>query len=100
MQSYLAIVKNVLDRGERKDNRTGIRTKAIAGTFFEHNMQEGFPLLTTKKIPFRLVASELEFFIKGITDKERLLARITIFETNGARLIVCLIVMMLRRRQR
>lgn len=75
MQSYLAIVKNVLDRGERKDNRTGIRTKAIAGTFFEHNMQEGFPLLTTKKIPFRLVASELEFFIKGITDKERLLAR-------------------------
>ena len=75
MQSYLAIVKNVLDHGERKDNRTGIRTKAIAGTFFEHNMQEGFPLLTTKKIPFRLVDSELEFFIKGITDKERLLAR-------------------------
>ena len=75
MQSYLAIVKNVLDHGERKDNRTGIRTKAMAGTFFEHNMQEGFPLLTTKKIPFRLVASELEFFIKGITDKERLLAR-------------------------
>jgi thymidylate synthase len=75
MQSYLAIVKNVLDRGERKDNRTGIRTKAIAGTFFEHDMQEGFPLLTTKKIPFRLVASELEFFIKGVTDKERLLAR-------------------------
>lgn len=75
MQSYLAIVKNVLDHGERKDNRTGIRTKAIAGTFFEHDMQEGFPLLTTKKIPFRLVASELEFFIKGITDKERLLAR-------------------------
>jgi thymidylate synthase len=36
---------------------------------FEHDMQEGFPLLTTKKVPFRLVASELEFFIKGITDK-------------------------------
>lgn len=38
-------------------------------------MQSGFPLLTTKKVPFRLVASELEFFIKGITDKERLLER-------------------------
>ena len=75
MQAYLKIIKQVLDHGERKDNRTGIRTKAIAGAFFEHNMQEGFPLLTTKKIPFRLVASELEFFIKGITDKERLLAR-------------------------
>ena len=75
MQAYLKIIKQVLDHGERKDNRTGVRTKAIAGAFFEHNMQEGFPLLTTKKIPFRLVASELEFFIKGITDKERLLAR-------------------------
>ena len=75
MQAYLKIIKQVLDHGERKDNRTGVRTKAIAGAFFEHNMQEGFPLLTTKKIPFRLIASELEFFIKGITDKERLLAR-------------------------
>jgi thymidylate synthase len=37
---------------------------------FEHDMAEGFPLLTTKKVPFRLVASELEFFIRGITDKE------------------------------
>jgi thymidylate synthase len=36
---------------------------------FEHDMAKGFPLLTTKKTPFRLVASELEFFVKGITDK-------------------------------
>lgn len=42
---------------------------------FEHDMQVGFPLLTTKKVPFRLVASELEFFIKGITDKNWLLER-------------------------
>lgn len=75
MQAYLTIIKQVLEQGERKDNRTGVKTKAIAGTIFEHNMQSGFPLLTTKKVPFRLVASELEFFIKGITDKERLLER-------------------------
>ena len=37
---------------------------------FEHEMKDGYPLLTTKKTPFRLVATELEFFIKGITDKE------------------------------
>ncbi len=38
-------------------------------------MSKGFPLLTTKKIPFRLIASELEFFIKGITDKQWLIER-------------------------
>lgn len=69
MKEYLRIVKNVLDNGELKDNRTGIKTKAIAGAMFEHDMGKGFPLLTTKKVSFRLVASELEFFIKGITDK-------------------------------
>lgn len=69
MKEYLRIVKKVLNEGELKDNRTGIKTKAIAGEMFQHNMQDGFPILTTKKVPFRLVASELEFFIRGITDK-------------------------------
>ena len=75
MQSYLSIVKNILDTGERKENRTGIDCKTIAGTMFEHDMKDGFPLLTTKRVPFRLIASELEFFIKGITDKEWLIQR-------------------------
>ena len=70
MQAYLDLVKNILERGERKENRTGIDTIAIAGAMFEHNMSKGFPLLTTKKVPFRLVATELEFFIKGLTDKK------------------------------
>ena len=70
MQPYLDIVNNILTKGERKANRTGVDTIAIAGAMFEHDMAKGFPLLTTKKIPFRLVASELEFFIKGITDKK------------------------------
>lgn len=69
MQNYLNIVKKVLDEGVIKTDRTGTGTVAIAGAMFEHDMQGGFPLLTTKKVPFRLVASELEFFIKGITDK-------------------------------
>lgn len=70
MKSYLDIVKQILEKGEIKHNRTGIDTLAIAGAMFEHDMSLGFPLLTTKKVPFRLVASELEFFIKGITDKK------------------------------
>lgn len=70
MKAYLDIVKKVLNEGQKKDDRTGTGTLAIAGTIFQHDMANGFPLLTTKKIPFRLVASELEFFIKGITDKK------------------------------
>jgi len=70
MKAYLDIVEKILTRGFRKPNRTGVDALTIAGAMFEHDMADGFPLLTTKKIPFRLVASELEFFIRGITDKE------------------------------
>jgi thymidylate synthase len=70
MRAYLDIVRNILENGERKENRTGTDTIAIAGAIFEHDMAKGFPLLTTKKVPFKAVASELEFFIKGITDKQ------------------------------
>lgn len=70
MQSYLDIVRRVLEAGEQKQNRTGIDAIAIAGAYFEHDLSKGFPLLTTKKMPFKVIASELEFFIKGITDKQ------------------------------
>lgn len=73
MQSYLNIVKNILVNGQTKADRTGTGTLSVPGVLFEHNMSNGFPLLTTKKVPYRLVASELEFFIKGITDKQWLL---------------------------
>jgi thymidylate synthase len=75
MQAYLEIVQKILREGFRKPNRTGVDSIAIAGAMFEHDMAAGFPLLTTKKVPFRLVASELEFFIRGITDKEWLKER-------------------------
>ncbi|MDD4527340.1 MAG: thymidylate synthase [Candidatus Margulisbacteria bacterium] len=75
MKAYLEIVSKVLAEGQLKGNRTGKDAVASAGAMFEHNMSDGFPLLTTKSVPLRLVASELEFFIKGITDKEWLKAR-------------------------
>ncbi|TAL19295.1 thymidylate synthase [Patescibacteria group bacterium] len=75
MKAYLDIVRRILETGERKANRTGVDALTIAGAMFEHDMADGFPLLTTKKTPFRLVASELEFFIKGITDKRWLMER-------------------------
>lgn len=70
MRAYLDIVKNVLENGVKVDTRTGTKAYTIAGAIFEHDMSKGFPLLTTKKTPFKLVATELEFFINGITDKK------------------------------
>ena len=75
MEAYLNIVKRIIDTGILKQNRTGVDTIAVAGVMFEHDMANGFPLLTTKSVPLRLIASELEFFIKGITDKKWLQER-------------------------
>jgi thymidylate synthase len=69
VRAYLDIINEILNKGQLKHNRTGIDTIAIAGAMFQHDMAEGFPLLTTKKMPFKSVGSELEFFIQGGTDK-------------------------------
>lgn len=70
MKSYLDIVQHILENGERKQNRTGVDALTVAGVMFEHDMSKGFPLLTTKKMPFKTIRVELEFFIKGLTDKQ------------------------------
>lgn len=75
MQAYLDIVRRILETGQKKQTRQGPDAYAIAGAMFEHDMATGFPLLTTKKVPFRLIATELEFFLNGITDKQWLLER-------------------------
>jgi len=75
MKAYLDIVRTILDQGWTKNNRTGVDAITVPGMMFEHDMAQGFPLLTTKAVPLRLVASELEFFVRGITDKEWLRSR-------------------------
>lgn len=67
---YLDLVQKILNEGVRKENRTGVDTLAIAGACIEHDMSEGFPLLTTKKMFFKGVKVELEGFIKGIRSKQ------------------------------
>jgi len=75
MKSYLNIVQHILNNGTKKEDRTGTGTLSVAGVMFAHDMEKGFPLLTTKKMPFNMISSELEFFIKGITDKQWLQER-------------------------
>lgn len=75
MLAYHELVQKILDTGTLKQTRQGPDAYTIAGAMFEHDMSTGFPLMTTKKIPLRLISSELEFFIKGITDKQWLIDR-------------------------
>lgn len=67
---YLDLINRILTEGVRKENRTGIDTIAIAGASIEHDMSEGFPLLTSKKMAFKSIKVELEGFIKGIRSKK------------------------------
>jgi thymidylate synthase len=72
MKVYLDLVRKIVEAPEScwKGNRTGIQSKAISGYMIEHDMNDGFPLLTTKHVPFKIIAIELEFFIKGLKDKQ------------------------------
>jgi len=70
MESYKNLVKEILEKGKLKHNRTGIDTLSISGYMFTHDMSEGFPLLTSKKMPYKCIFSELEFFLKGKHDKK------------------------------
>jgi len=67
---YLGILRNILKDGIICKNRTGIDTIAIPHVLFQHDMNQGFPLLTTKKMNFNSIKVELEFFIKGLHDKQ------------------------------
>lgn len=69
-KQYMKMMEKVLKTGELCQNRTGIDTYAISGDMITHNMSEGFPLLTVKKVLFPVLATELEGFVKGITDKK------------------------------
>ncbi|WP_163526183.1 thymidylate synthase [Halobacillus ihumii] len=71
--SYLNLCKHVLDNGTKKEDRTGTGTYSAFGYQMRFNLQEGFPLLTTKRVPFRLIVSELLWFIHGDTNIRYLL---------------------------
>lgn len=72
MKAYLDILDNIMTNGrDVRMNRTGIPDIGLsAGAVFEHDMSTGFPLITTKKMGLKNIATELEFFLRGITDKK------------------------------
>ena len=67
-QAYLDLCRHVLENGTRKSDRTGTGTMSVFGHQMRFDLKDGFPLLTTKRVPFRLIASELIWFINGDTN--------------------------------
>lgn len=71
--AYLNMCRHVLETGGKKEDRTGTGTYSVFGYQMRFDLSKGFPLLTTKRIPFRLIASELLWFINGDTNIRYLL---------------------------
>ena len=72
-QTYLDFLQHILDNGVKKEDRTGTGTISVFGYQMRFDLSKGFPLFTTKRTPFRLIASELLWFIKGDTNIRYLL---------------------------
>ena len=63
-KQYQELLQDILDNGVDKSDRTGTGTRSVFGRQIRYNMQDGFPLLTTKKMAIKSIMTELKWFLK------------------------------------
>jgi thymidylate synthase len=73
LNAYQELLQDILANGTKKEDRTGTGTISVFGRQMRFDLSKGFPLVTTKRVPFRLIASEMLWFIKGDTNIRYLL---------------------------
>lgn len=69
---YLELIENILSEGDDRVDRTGVGTRAVFGKQLDIDLRKGFPAVTTKKLAWKAVKTELCFFLEGSTDERRL----------------------------
>jgi thymidylate synthase len=67
-KQYISLLQDILDNGVEKKDRTGTGTKSVFGRQIRHKMSEGFPVLTTKKMAWKTMVTELLWFLRGDTN--------------------------------
>jgi thymidylate synthase len=67
-KQYIDLLQDILDNGVTKSDRTGTGTKSLFGKQIRHKMSDGFPLLTTKKMSWKSIVTELLWFLRGDTN--------------------------------
>jgi thymidylate synthase len=75
VKQYHDLLKHILESGTRHEDRTGTGTMSTFGYQTRFDLRDGFPIVTTKRVPFRWVAEELFWFLSGSTDERELTAR-------------------------
>lgn len=72
MKGYLETLEHIMKNGVESEDRTGVGTKSIFGVQTRYNLRDGFPAVTTKRLAWKSVVSELLWFLEGSTDERRL----------------------------
>lgn len=75
MKQYHTLLWHILENGKKHEDRTGTGTLSVFGYQTRYNLREGFPLVTTKRVPFRWVAEELFWFLSGDTNEANLASK-------------------------